>query len=192
MMTPSANAEQTLVLDLKAGNKAAVARLYDAYSGALFGIIRRIVDSEILAEEALQDTFLKIWNNIESYDANKGTFFTWMRRIAHNTSIDLLRQGNRQPQGQSLEGNEGALDARYQSNIPVDNIGLQTIIEKLRPEYQEIIELLYFQGYTQQEVADELNLPLGTVKTRSRAALNDLRKLFVVVLAFLLIKSLLS
>ncbi len=192
MMMEPAQSEQSLVQALKAGNKAAIARLYDSYSAALYGIISRIVVSENLAEEALQDTFVKIWNNIESYDAGKGTLFTWMRRIAHNTSIDMLRQKDRQPSGMTLDGNEGHIDAQFQNSIAVDTIGVRHLLERLRPEYQQVIDMLYFQGYTQQEVSDELSIPLGTVKTRTRAALNDLRKLFATIIVLLLILSWLS
>jgi RNA polymerase sigma-70 factor, ECF subfamily len=192
MMMEPAQSEQSLVLALKSGNKAAIGRLYDSYSAALYGIISRIVVSENLAEEALQDTFVKIWNNIESYDAGKGTLFTWMRRIAHNTSIDMLRQKDRQPSGMTLDGNEGRIDAQFQNSIAVDTIGVRHLLERLRPEYQQVIDMLYFQGYTQQEVSDELNIPLGTVKTRTRAALNDLRKLFATIIVLLLILSWLS
>jgi RNA polymerase sigma-70 factor (ECF subfamily) len=192
MTMEQAQSEQSLVLALKSGNKAAIARLYDSYSAALYGIISRIVGSENLAEEALQDTFVKIWNNIESYDAGKGTLFTWMRRIAHNTSIDMLRQKDRQVGGVALDGNEVHIDAQFQNSIAVDTIGVRHLLERLRPEYQQVIDMLYFQGYTQQEVSDELNIPLGTVKTRTRAALNDLRKLFATIIVLLLILSWLS
>jgi RNA polymerase sigma-70 factor, ECF subfamily len=192
MTIEQAQTEQSLVLSLKAGSKEAIARLYDAYSAALYGIISRIVVSENLAEEVLQDTFVKIWNNIESYDASKGTLFTWMRRIAHNTSIDMLRQKERQPSGLTLDGNEGQINAQFQNSIAVDTIGVRHLLERLRPEYQQVIDMLYFQGYTQQEVSDELNIPLGTVKTRTRAALGDLRKLFATIIVLLLILSWLS
>lgn len=154
--------------------------LYDNYSGAVYGIILKIVRSEDFAQELLNDCFLKIWNKISDYDASKGRLFTWILNIARNSALDKLRSKEYKAKMKTddVSENVSISDHKYsQANNP-DYIGVKEIVQQLPVEQQKLIHLMYFQGYSQSEIAEELNMPLGTVKTRVRAAMITLRKLF--------------
>lgn len=153
--------------------------LYDHYSAALYGVILRIVIEKETAEDVLQESFVKIWNNVSNYDATKGRLYTWLLNIARNSAIDKTRSKNFRKEGkvQSLEDFVYSVDKQHNNSIPVDHIGLRKFVEELKPDQRELIDLLYFGGYTQSEAAEELNLPLGTVKTRVKAALTRLREI---------------
>lgn len=157
-------------------NEEGLALLYGQYSGALLHMIRKIIPEEELAEELLQDTFVKIWDKIHLFDSSKGRLFTWMAQIARNTSLDKNRLVGYQNQKQTEQlnilvdsGNSPSTEMSF-----VDS-GLQDIISKLDPDKSRLIDLLYFQGYSQKDAAEELMIPLGTVKTRIRSAINELR-----------------
>jgi RNA polymerase sigma-70 factor (ECF subfamily) len=148
--------------------------LYDHYSGALYTIILQIVHNESVAGDVLQEVFVNIWKKIESYDQTKGRLFTWMLNIARNAAIDMIRsKGYRNnTRKESLDDNAENLQS---TQLEIDNIGLRKIIDKLKPEQRSLIELAYFKGYTHEEIAEIEAIPLGTVKTRIRAALQQLR-----------------
>ncbi|MEM9921100.1 MAG: RNA polymerase sigma factor [Bacteroidota bacterium] len=150
--------------------------LYDDYAPALYGVIFRIVKSEELAEDVLQDTFVKIWKNGPDYDASKGSLFTWMLNIARNTAIDLIRSAHHRRR-QHMESPDQA--AHIGESFNVNHIGVNAIVDNLDEKYRKVIDLIYFQGYTHKEVVEELDIPLGTVKSRIRIALRELRKLFI-------------
>lgn len=170
--------EDELVALLINKEKRGIDILYDNYSAALFGIIQRIVLNDEIAEEVLQETFLKIWNNFGQYDPAKGRLFTWMVNICRNLSIDKVRSKDfvNQNKNQSIDNAVFLSDSK--SSYDPDLIGVREIVKKLEPEYKQVIDLLFFQGYTQSEAAEKLNIPLGTVKTRSRAAIQRLRTYF--------------
>ena len=177
-MTSSKNLDTNIVALLRQEDKSAISLLYDNYSDSLFGVILRIVQQETLAEEILQDTFLKIWKYRESYDESKGRFFTWMLNIARNTAIDQTRLKSFSQKNQDIDNVVSIIDSREQENFNVDAIGIRELIEKLPEEHRSIINLVYFQGYTHIEAAEALSLPLGTLKTRLRLAIVQLRKTF--------------
>jgi RNA polymerase sigma-70 factor, ECF subfamily len=168
--------EEELVSLLKENSENAFSYLYDNYSAALFGIINRIVNDSDRSKDVLQDTFVKIWKNKDSYDSIKGSFFTWMLNIARNSAIDSNRSKHIKYKIQLEErivDNENKVDG----NLKIDSIGLSETILKLRPEHQKILQYIYLQGFTQQDYSDTFQIPLGTVKTRTRAALSELRNL---------------
>ena len=186
-MALSTSIDTNIVALLRQDDKAAVSLLYDNYSDALFGVILRIVNQEALAEEILQDTFLKIWKYRESYDESKGRFFTWMLNIARNTAIDQTRLKSFSQKNQDLDNVVSIIDSREQENFNVDAIGIRELIEKLPEEHRSIIDLVYFKGFTHIEASEALSIPLGTLKTRLRLAIIQLRKTFglsVVLLAY--------
>lgn len=156
--------------------------LYGAYSGALYGVILRIVRQEDIACEVLQDAFLKIWDKIETYDESKGKLFTWMLNVSRNLAIDKTRsrEMSKSRKTDDLDLLVNRIDSQKQSEQPVDAIGLKETLGKLPEEQRFIIEHLYLKGYTQSEVAVEFNIPLGTVKTRTRLALIELRTILKV------------
>lgn len=169
--------EQELVSLLRNRDDKAFGYLYDHYSGALFSIILQILNDSELASDVLQDVFVNIWRKIESYDSTKGRLFTWMLNIARNASIDTIRsknyQNDRKNQTMDYQG-DGAQVALI-TQVNVDNIGFRKLLNLLREEQRALIELAYFKGYTHEEIAEMENIPLGTVKTRIRSALIQLR-----------------
>lgn len=160
--------------------KIAAEALYDMYGASLFGVIVRIVRDEAVAEDVLQDTFIKIWNSFSSYNAEKGRLFTWMVNIARNLAIDKLRSKGfkNQIQNKELENNVTFVDEQRNTVYQPELIGVKDLVEQLKPEQKSVLDLVYFKGYTHVEAADELGLPLGTVKTRLRMAILQLRKSF--------------
>ena len=160
-------------------DKNAFEYLYDHYSGSLLGVISRIIKKEELAEEILQDVFLKIWERIETYDAAKGKLFTWMLNIARNQAIDKTRskEFSKGKKTDDIETLVSKVDKSDFTETKIEAIGLQELLKSLPDEQRFVIDQHYLKGYTQAEMADEFNLPLGTVKTRMRLAMIELRNL---------------
>jgi len=172
--------EEELVHSLRNREKIAIEALYDMYSGSLLGVITRIVIDEAVAEDVLQETFIKIWNSFQSYSTEKGRLFTWMVNIARNMAIDKIRSKDfkNQNKNQELENNVTFIDEQVNTVYKPELMGIKDLVEKLKPEQKAILDLVYFKGYTHVEVAEELDVPLGTVKTRLRMAIIQLRKYF--------------
>lgn len=172
--------ETDLIDCLKTGSNEAFTELYDRYSAMLYGVICRIVNDRADAENLLQDVFVKIWNNLDTYDASKGRLATWLLNIARNTAIDFIRSKVfiQRQKNQNIDSLVSLPQQTPAMTMDTDTIGLKQIVERMSKNYREIIEWLYFDGYTQQEISDNFNLPLGTVKTRSRMALKELRTHF--------------
>ncbi|MCP4437951.1 MAG: sigma-70 family RNA polymerase sigma factor [Aureispira sp.] len=155
---------------------SAMGLLYDRYSAIIYGIILRIVKSKPIAEDVLQDTMMKIWHNINTYSPNRGRFVSWMLRIARNKAIDTIRSAKYQQQKNNLDI-EGQIALPQKTQFNPDTIGIKEMVDKLPFEYRQVVEMAYFKGFTQSEMAKELELPLGTIKTRIRIGLRELRKL---------------
>ncbi|GAB3858792.1 RNA polymerase sigma factor [Hymenobacter negativus] len=173
-----ATAEQALVERLLARDERALGQLYEQYARNLFTVILRVVQDEALAQDVLQEGLLKVWLSIGSYEATRGRLFTWMVRVCCNQAIDALRSPRyrfhrRNP---SLEA-AGAQYAPAPTAFHPEHIGLRELIVQLKPRQREVIDLLYFGGCTQAETAEQLAIPLATVKTRARAALVVLTRL---------------
>ena len=153
--------------------------MYDNYSAAIYGIIVRIVRSEEVAQEVMHDAFIKAWKNINSYSAEKGGLYTWLVNISRNTSIDRLRSKEIKKTGKtdSVADNVYTIDKANSTELSIDGIGLENVLNQLSDELRFVIEQMYFKGYTQIEIAKEFNIPLGTVKTRARTAMRTLREL---------------
>jgi RNA polymerase sigma factor (sigma-70 family) len=179
LQTRTTYSEEELIRLLRERNEAVFSYVYDHYSGALFGTISRIVQEEESAADVLQEAFVKIWHNFSSYDPTKGRLFTWMVNVARNLAIDYTRSKNYKSdlKNQSLSDSVGKINRQRNSTPNTDLIGLKSFLDKLSPQHKQIIDLLYFDGYTQEELSKELKIPLGTIKTRARAALKQLREL---------------
>jgi RNA polymerase sigma factor (sigma-70 family) len=172
--------EEELVSKLKSRDTLAIQALYDMYSGALLGVISRVIQHTEVAEDLLQETFIKIWNSAGSYDNTKGRLFTWMMNIARNLSIDKLRSKDfkNSNKNQDIENNVDFIDAQKEITFNADVLGIKDLVTSLKPEFKTVLDLVYFKGYTHVEAAEELELPLGTVKTRIRMGIMELRKNF--------------
>jgi RNA polymerase sigma-70 factor (ECF subfamily) len=172
--------EEELVLALKNREKIAIEALYDMYSASLYGVIVRIIIDQATAEDLLQETFVKIWHSFASYSSEKGRLFTWMVNLARNLAIDKLRSKDfkNQNKNQELENNVTFIDEQRNTVYKPELLGVKDLVSTLKPDQRVILELIYFKGYTHVEAADELGIPLGTVKTRLRMGIMELRKHF--------------
>ena len=172
--------EEQLIASLRNREKIAAEALYDMYSASLYGVISRIVMDTATAEDVLQEAFIKIWNSFASYSSDKGRLFTWMVNIARNLAIDKIRSRDFKDQNknQGLENSVISIDEQKNAVYKPELRGVKELVETLKPEQKSILDLVYFKGYTHAEAADELGVPLGTIKTRLRMAIAELRKFF--------------
>ena len=164
---------------LRRKDQQAFAYLYDNYAGALNGVIYRMVEDRELCEDILQEAFVKIWNNFANYDTTKGRLFTWILNITRNLTIDTLRSKGYKKQ-QKISADENSVSNfkdETQGAERFDAMGVRKQLANLKPEQRTIIDLAYFNGYTQDEISKEMGIPLGTVKTRMRSAIIELRKM---------------
>jgi RNA polymerase sigma-70 factor (ECF subfamily) len=164
-----------LVILIKNRDQKAFAYLYDNYAKAIFGVIHSIIEDVEESEDILQKTFLKIWDNFDSYDTSKGRLYTWMLNISRNMSIDYKRSKHNKNKIQNTNQNVYTLNNLTTEEDSLDTIGLKKVVGKLKSEHLILIELAYYKGYTQEEISKELDIPIGTVKTRMRKALLILR-----------------
>jgi RNA polymerase sigma factor (sigma-70 family) len=167
--------EHELVASLRLKNDEAFTYLYEHYSGALYGVIKQIVADAELSNDVLQETFVNIWRRIDTYDETKGRLFTWMLNIARNAAIDKTRSKGFQQTQRIIPLDGEVIQPSVRPGI--DDYGLKKLILKLKDEQRLLIDLSYFQGYTHEQIATALHIPLGTVKTRIRSALTQLRVL---------------
>lgn len=170
------NQERLLEL-LRKQDASAYNLMYDMYAKSLYAVISNIIRDSGIAEDTLQDTFIKIWKNIHTYDSSKGRFYTWILNIARNAALDKVKSSSYRNQSKNydIENFVHLVDEQKSSQSRIDAIGLKEFIHKLKPKCIQIIELLFFRGYTQQEASDELKMPLGSVKTLNRTCISDLR-----------------
>lgn len=172
--------EAELVAKLKTNSRSAFEYLYDHYSAALYGVILKIVKDDESAADVLQESFLKIWKNIGAYSPEKGTLFTWMLNVARNRAIDGLRAAARTEQKVIRLDVVADMEQDWiagWSHI-IYEMDVKVWVARLSPERRVPIELVYFQGYTHEEAAERLSIPLGTVKSRIRKGLQELRFVF--------------
>ncbi len=174
----SATEEAALVVRLLARDEQALRLLHDRYSRSLLTVIVRLVHNQELAQDVLQEGLLKVWLSIDRYDPERGRLFTWMVRVCCNQAIDAIRSPRHRfhHEARSLEV-VGAQRAPASPSFNPEHIGLRELTLKLKPRQREVIDLLYFGGCTQAETAKQLNIPLATVKTRARTALQVLAQL---------------
>lgn len=173
-MNTSVDITPFLVSRLRERDEAAFEVLYENYSGALYGIIYRTLNHQEIAEETLTDTFLKIWDQIDKFDPTKGTFFTWMYRIARNQALDARRSRNFKAGEKSMELNEVVY------NMAADGgsesfIGLDRVLENLEELCRKLLKLNFFMGYSHAEISVKENMALGSVKTKIRSCLKNVK-----------------
>lgn len=173
--------EPELVIALKNHDNQAYKHLYIHYRVALYNIITQFVPDNETANDILQDVVVTIWKNIDKYDPAKGRLFTWLHTLTRNATINTIRSKNFKVHFK----NESLADVVYMNDNKmsleqnINLIGLRKQVHLLRDDYKNVLELSYYNGFSQEEVAKTLNIPLGTVKTRLRNALIELRKQFV-------------
>jgi RNA polymerase sigma-70 factor (ECF subfamily) len=151
------------------------------YRGALYNTILQILPDAETAADVLQEVFVQIWKNIDKYDDSKGRLFTWMLKLTRNMAINHTRAKNFKvnSKNEDLNNYVAVYEEKNPAYAAVNHIGLRQQVHKLRPEYKDVIELSYFHGLKQEEIAETLKIPLGTVKTRLRNAIIELRREFI-------------
>lgn len=171
--------EAELVQGLKARDQKIFGYLYDHYSPALYGVIVKVLNDNSSAGDVLQEVFLKIWRHRDTYDETKGRLFTWMLNIARNTAIDILRSKSHKLEEkiQNLTDDVHGINGPLTVQPSTDYLGFSRVLEKLTKEQRTLIDLAYYKGCTQEEISRVMEIPLGTVKTRMRNAIIQLRKI---------------
>ncbi len=172
--------DSDLVRRLKLRDPHAMADLYDRYGRVAYSLIYRVIRNAAAAEDLVQETFLRVWNRIQSFDPDRGSLGPWILTVARNRAIDYLRSVDGRMSSGALELDRlenPALFSNFEDNaLSIDRARrLKSAFEKLNPQQRMVIELAYYEGLSQTEMADRMKQPLGTVKTWVRTALKILR-----------------
>ena len=171
--------DNELVSQVAKGNEQAFLALYDRYVSRIYALALNMLGDPMLAEEVTQDTFLKLWGRARLYLAERSPLLVWLLTIARHTALDRLRLESRRPLLSDSNDPETFLQSLPDAGAFSEEQRWRVLyfaVQSLPPEQRQVIELAYYQGMSQSEIAAELNWPLGTVKTRMRAALEALRK----------------
>ncbi|MFD2823985.1 RNA polymerase sigma factor [Lacinutrix iliipiscaria] len=168
-----------LVIKFQNKDEKAFETLYNMYSKSMHGIIYNIVRDHDISQEVMQDVFIKAWHKSDSYSAEKGRFFTWILNIARNAAIDKTRSKNYKNSKKNLNSDffVDIIQDNESLDKQTDAIGIKKFVSMLTKKCIEVIELLYFKGYTQKEASETLEMPIGTIKTRNRNCINELRQM---------------
>ncbi|UWX53738.1 sigma-70 family RNA polymerase sigma factor [Maribacter litopenaei] len=170
---------EQLVEKFREKDMSAFETLYGMYADNICGVINTIVRNEARSQEICQDVFVKIWDNATTYNASKGRFFTWILNIARNAAIDEIRSRSYKNEKKNLSADYfvSVLESKEEESVDtMETKGLRKLVKTLKKKCVQLIELLYFRGYTQKEAAEELAIPVGTVKTRNRSCISKLRE----------------
>jgi RNA polymerase sigma-70 factor (ECF subfamily) len=176
--------DKALIIQLQNKDEAALSKLYDNYSAAIYGVIIRMCKDEQHAQNLLQDTFMTIWEKAHQYNPEKGKFYTWAYRIAKNKTLNFLRQTKNLIQTEDL-----SVYSNKEDNITIDSEYLQLsgCLKQLDAHHQKALELVYFNGLTHREAHKEMDVPLGTFKSYIKQALKKLQVSYDKVIVWLLI-----
>lgn len=169
--------EKDIVDLLSKGDKKVMTILYDNYSTALYGVIKKVISDDDLAQDVLQESFIKVWRKGKSYNPQKAKLFTWLYRIAYNSAIDKVRSTNNKT-SKEIQIEDSNVYKLTTSCINDDVLDIKKHLSKLDEKYQIVIKSLFFEGMTHQEASDELNIPLGTIKSRLKIGLRELKKIY--------------
>ena len=169
--------QELLILQFQKKDVKAYEKLYAMYCDSISGVVNNIVKNDDVAQEITQDVFIKAWHKADTYSAKKGRFFTWLLNIARNAAIDYTRSKKFKQSKQNLNADffVDILESSSSLDTSTNAIGLKEFVTKLGDKCKSVIELLYFKGFTQKEASEELNMPLGTIKTRNRTCIGELR-----------------
>ena len=170
--------DEELVVALAAGEDGALAGLYDRYGRVAYGLALRVLRDPALAQDAVQDAFLAAWRTAVGFDARRGSAQTWLLTLVHRRAVDVVRREERR-RGDPLEDAPAASGEATDESAEVRETRrrVQTALAGLPPEQRRLLELAYYGGLSQSELAERLDLPLGTVKSRMFAGLARLREL---------------
>ncbi|SFZ93834.1 RNA polymerase sigma-70 factor, ECF subfamily [Flaviramulus basaltis] len=169
--------EKEIVSLLQKGDKKAISLLYENYADSLYGVIKKIITDDDTAQDVLQESFVKIWRYAKKYDSSKAKLFTWLYRIAYNTAIDKVRSLKNKT-GKEVQIETSSVYKITSNELNQDVIDIRKHLSSLDEKYQIVINALFFEGMTQQEASDELDIPLGTIKSRLKIGLRELKKIY--------------
>lgn len=172
--------QSDLVYSLQQRDEKAFALVYKNYGQALLNIVKKVLNEDAeLARDVLQESMVKIWNSIDTYDPGKGSLFTWMLNVCRNMAIDKTRSKDfkNQSRNQSFDLVSSVRETHNESPNP-ELIGVDKMLNILSPDHRQVVDTVYMLGYSHSEAAERLKIPVGTVKTRLRAAVFELRKQF--------------
>ncbi len=169
--------EKDIVDLMRDGDKKAISLLYENYSDALLGVIKKVITDDDLAKDVLQESFIKVWKKGKTYNPEKAKLFTWLYRIVYNTSIDKVRSLNNKT-SKEIQIEASNVYKLTSDSLNQDTLDIQKHMSSLDLKYQIVINALFFEGMTQQEASDELNIPLGTIKSRLKIGLRELKKIY--------------
>ena len=169
-----------LVYRLQQKDEQAFAMLYKNYGQALLNIVKKVLHDDVeLARDVLQEAMVKIWNNIQTYDSSKGTLFTWMLNVCRNMAIDKTRSKDFKNQSRNQSFDLVSFIKESHTEMPKPElIGVSKMLNVLSADQRLVVDTVYMLGYSHSEAAEKLNMPVGTVKTRLRAAITELKKQF--------------
>ncbi|WP_091897531.1 RNA polymerase sigma factor [Polaribacter sp. KT25b] len=169
--------QEQLILQFQKKDVKAYEKLYNLYCDSISGVVNSIVKNDNVAQEITQDVFIKAWNKADTYSAKKGRFFTWLLNIARNSAIDYTRSKKFKQSKQNLNADffVDILETSSSLDSLTNTIGLTDFVKKLGDTCKAVIQLLYFKGFTQKEASEELEIPLGTIKTKNRTCIGELR-----------------
>ncbi len=169
--------EKEIVNLLEKEDKKAISLLYENYADALFGVIKKIITDDDTAQDVLQESFIKIWRYAKKYDSTKAKLFTWLYRIAYNTAIDKVRSLKKKTE-KEVQMDTSSVYKITSNALNQDVLDIKKHLKSLDEKYQIVINALFFEGMTQQEASDELDIPLGTIKSRLKIGLRELKKIY--------------
>jgi RNA polymerase sigma-70 factor (ECF subfamily) len=172
--------EDKLIEGLQNMDGSAMSALYRMYSDSLYRVISTIVVIEEVAQDLLQETFIKIWKSFKQYDPGKGRLYTWMARLARNISIDYLRSVNHRNYtvSENLVESTQQIDQKFQVSYNPELIGVKDMTNILNEDQRLALDLIYFKGYTHVQAAEELDITVGILRSRLQSSITVLRRTF--------------
>lgn len=176
----SISIEDQIIRKLVTKDEEAISLIFEHYSTAMFNCMNQILQNRMLTEDVLQEVLIKVWKKGDSYDPAKGSLYTWLIRVSKNAAIDKTRSKEfiRDKKSNSIDNfvfNDGALQQKKKED---SNADVWETVKMLPENQRSLIDMAYFRGFTQKEISKEMDIPLGTVKTRMRSALITLRRIF--------------
>lgn len=167
--------EERIISLLKQNDQGVIQLIYEQYSHNLFNVIYRVVKDQNMAEDVFQEVMIKIWRKGHYFDRSKGSLYTWLVRVCKNAAIDKTRSKEYIKASKTSHPEEMRVEHTETKDANQEKV--QEMLTQLPEKQKRIVDMAYFQGYTQEEIAKKLEIPLGTVKTRIRLALKHLRKI---------------
>lgn len=160
------------------GDKRCITLIDEYYGKALHIVAHRIMLDEDLAKDMVQESLIKVWRHRHRYNSDKGSLYTWLYRIVRNTSLDTQRTLSKN-NSRYIRDDLSYVDNFTSTSLNTDALDLGWNIDKLPLRYSDVVRASYFDGYTQEEISERLGIPLGTVKSRVKIGIRELRKIYI-------------